>query len=65
MPTDVEAWYNLACASALAGRKRKALDSLGKALELDRNGRLKRSAKADPDLESLRDDPEFRKLTSE
>jgi quercetin dioxygenase-like cupin family protein len=52
--------YNLACLEALGRRRDAALASLRKALEL--RPEVTEWAREDPDLESLRDDPEFRAL---
>ena len=53
--------YNLGCAYALADRIHEALDSVVIALTLDPS--LASHARQDPDLESLRGDPEFDMLT--
>lgn len=55
------AWYNLACARARLGQKKKALDALERAVaagwtDLDH-------LRTDPDLEPLRGDPRFRELS--
>ncbi|HET9531549.1 MAG TPA: hypothetical protein VFQ92_14420 [Blastocatellia bacterium] len=59
-PDNWRVFYNLACAYALDGEKRKAIEALKKAVEkglrdraeLDRN----------PQLDSIRQEPEYRKL---
>jgi tetratricopeptide (TPR) repeat protein len=51
------AYYNLACYSALLGRKEEAMDYLKTALENDES--LREWAREDSDLDSLRDDPGF------
>jgi hypothetical protein len=53
--------YNLACLEALTGNREQALASLRRALEL--RAELSHWTREDDDLESLRDDPEFRALT--
>ena len=59
-PLDAEVWYNLACSYALTGRKMEALTALAKAVDLgfDDRGLIAE----DIDLDSLRDDPQFRSL---
>jgi Flp pilus assembly protein TadD len=59
-PKDKMAHYNLAALYALQGQKDRALDSLDTALELgfDQYDALR----TDPDLTSIRDNPEFRKV---
>jgi hypothetical protein len=52
--------YNLACCEALAGRKADALEHLRLALE--RAGQLRELAAQDSDLDSLRDEPQFKEL---
>lgn len=54
-------WYNAACSYALAGDKAKALDLLGRAIG---TGYItdRAQVRADPDLASLRDDPQFATL---
>lgn len=49
--------YQLACVEALAGNRERALDELTVAVE--REPRLARSAQADEDFASIRDDPRF------
>jgi tetratricopeptide (TPR) repeat protein len=58
------AWgnYNLACYRALAGERAAAIDTLGRAFEL---GYADSLITTDPDLESLRGDPEFEKIVTE
>ena len=53
--------YNKACYQALAGDRDGALGSIEKAAKLD--PRIKAAAARDEDLESLRSDPRFKKLT--
>ena len=52
--------YDYACVLALSGSPRAALHHLKRALELDPT--LARLAKEDPDLASLRNNPEFQSL---
>jgi tetratricopeptide (TPR) repeat protein len=63
-------YYNLACTYALLGERERALELLEKELGLNHRGTLslerqKEWARADPDLESLRDDPRFLWLVGE
>jgi tetratricopeptide (TPR) repeat protein len=60
LPNDFLARYNLACSLALAGRSDEAINSLSKAIllgydDLDH-------MEVDPDLDSLRERPDFREL---
>lgn len=59
-PDSPELTYNVACAYALQGDKKKALRELQKAIEL--GFRDIDNMRADSDLESLRKEPEFQKL---
>lgn len=54
--------YGVACLEALSGERAKALAALRRTLELEPE--LKLWAREDDDLASLREDPEFRALTS-
>jgi tetratricopeptide (TPR) repeat protein len=56
-PDHAGTLYNLACASARAGRPEAALDSLRRAVELQAS--FAEYAQNDDDLASLRDDPGF------
>jgi Flp pilus assembly protein TadD len=58
--TDSHTIYNAACTYAVLGRKADALAALGKAIELG-YGEWE-LATSDPDLECIRDDPEFGRL---
>jgi len=60
LPEDFLARYNLACSLARAGRPDEAIDSLSRAILLgyDDLGHME----SDPDLESLRNHPDFRAL---
>ncbi len=59
-PNDASTLYNAACAYALLGRKKEALETLKKAIE---NGYWHLDTIArDTDLRSLHDDPEFQAL---
>ena len=54
--------YNLACVESLAGRKDDALEHLRRAIELWDGART--LAQGDSDFDSIRDEPEFRELTT-
>ena len=56
-PDNANVLYNLACCEALAGRRDEALEHLVRAAELE--PRVPGWARADADLDSLRDAPEF------
>ena len=60
LPDDSLARYNLACSLARAGRPDEAIDSLSKAILLGYDDLA--HVDVDPDLDSLRDLPEFRAL---
>lgn len=60
LPEDFLARYNLACSLARAGRPDEAIDSLSKAILLGYDDLAHMDV--DPDLDSLRDLPEFRAL---
>ncbi len=60
-----EALFNLACAQAQLGLKRDAIGAARKAVSLGKPGQYVDQLEHDNDLASLRDDPEFRKLTAE
>jgi quercetin dioxygenase-like cupin family protein len=59
-PDSASLHYNLACLEALAGNREQALASLRRAFEL--RPELSEWTRADDDLASLRDDPEFQAL---
>lgn len=59
-PTAAALWYDLACYSALSGRKADALGAVAKAFWLDPS--LRTLAKEDHDLDALREDPVFQAL---
>jgi len=61
-PDNPTAHYNLACSLALCKKRPDALRSLRKALSLGYDDLD--WMEQDPDLEILKDDPEFRKLLS-
>jgi tetratricopeptide (TPR) repeat protein len=56
-------FFNLACCESLSGRTREALDHLQHAVELSEE--FRHSAKADSDLDPIRDQPAFRELVGE
>lgn len=60
LPEDCLARYNLACSLARAGRPDEAIDSLSKAILLGYDDLAHMDV--DPDLDSLRDLPEFQAL---
>jgi predicted Zn-dependent protease len=60
LPDDFLARYNLACSLARAGRPDEAIDSLSRAILLGYDDLA--HMESDPDLESLRDHPDFRSL---
>ena len=60
LPDDFLARYNLACSLARAGRRDEAIDSLSRAILLGYDDIA--HMESDPDLESLRDHPDFQAL---
>jgi Flp pilus assembly protein TadD len=56
-PGDAGILYNLACAEALGGEPEQALAHLNEAVSAHQ--RYRESARADPDLASIRGDPRF------
>jgi len=60
LPDDFLARYNLACSLALAGRPDEAVDSLSSAILLGYDDLA--HLEVDPDLDSLRERPDFRAL---
>ena len=62
-PDDATMIYNLACAESLAGRREDALGHLQQSVQLD--GKFAELAADDPDLEAIRDDPEFSALAGQ
>ena len=60
-PEDSATLYNVACLYAVLDRTKEALDCLKRVV---RSGWRKEWIKNDPDLNSLRDNPEFQKLLS-
>jgi tetratricopeptide (TPR) repeat protein len=54
--------YNLACAESLAGRKQDAIEHLRRSIEVEE--RFRDYARGDEDFAALRDDEEFKALTS-
>jgi Flp pilus assembly protein TadD len=61
-PEHPKPYYNLACLYSLQGRKAEALTYLAEALERAPN--LREDAALDPDLATLRDEPEFRRIVA-
>lgn len=61
-PREALAWYNLGCSYALVGRKDDAFEALSRAVDLGYGdaGWMSR----DHDLDSLRDDPRFKRLVT-
>jgi hypothetical protein len=57
--------YNLACLTALQSRRADALNYLRESLDHGMPGRIARSIGDDPDLASLRGDPEFDALAAQ
>jgi tetratricopeptide (TPR) repeat protein len=62
LPNDFLARYNLACSLALAGRPAEAVTSLSKAILLGYDDLA--HMEVDPDLDSLRERPDFQALLS-
>jgi len=62
-PGNATFLYNLACAESRLGRKAEALSHLREAIETD--AQYAANAPADPDLEAIRDDPEFSAITGQ
>ena len=60
LPEDPLVRYNLGCSLARAGQNREAIASLSRAILLGYDDLA--HLEVDPDLDSLRDDPEFRSL---
>ncbi|MBQ80142.1 MAG: hypothetical protein CMJ66_08890 [Planctomycetaceae bacterium] len=63
LPTDAIAHYNLACSLARAGCPQEAIRSLSQAILLGYDDL--RHLEVDPDLDSLRNHPDFRNLLDE
>jgi Tfp pilus assembly protein PilF len=61
-PDNAVAWYNLACAQAQSGATKKALRSVTRAV--DEGFANLEQLREDPDLDPLRDRPEFAKLVA-
>ena len=53
-------WFNLACCESRCGRKGNALEHVHRAIEMSEEFRS--SAKTDPDLDPIRDEPAFTQL---
>jgi hypothetical protein len=56
-------FFNLACCESLSGRTSEALDHLRHAIEMSEE--FRESAKADSDLDPIRDEPAFKQLISD
>ena len=54
------AWYNAACHYSIVGNVDRAIDCLKRSVDI--NSDMKASAKADPDLQHISDDPRFKVL---
>jgi tetratricopeptide (TPR) repeat protein len=63
-PSDGLALYHCACAHAMLGEKKEALACLSIAMQSGWKG-LPGWARGDPDLDSVREDPEFKALITE
>jgi len=61
-PNEPAVLYRLACAYALMENRVFAIQNLQRCFKLDRTGSYRDSARRDPDLSNLRDDPEFKNL---
>jgi len=62
-PGDGGFLYNLACAESRLGRKESALKHLRESVEAEE--RFRQAAVDDPDLEAIRDEPEFLAITGQ
>jgi len=60
MPDDPTSYYNLACAHAIAGEPKDAVDMLEKVFKL--SPEWKEDVKKDADFDGIRDDARFKKL---
>jgi hypothetical protein len=56
-------FFNLACCESRCGRTRDAIDHLRHAMEMSEEFRA--TAKTDPDLDPIRDEPAFRQLVTD
>jgi len=56
-------FFNLACCESRVGRRRDALGHLRHAIEMSEE--FRDSAKADPDLDPIRDEPAFKQMVSD
>ncbi len=61
-PDDPATLYNLACLFSLRRKTKDAIDYLERAIE--KNGKYRQMAKTDEDLDHIRDDIRFKKLTN-
>lgn len=62
-PDNWQIWYNLACAYALAGNKRSALDALNKSVQKGFSNPA--SLESDHQLDSIRNETAFKKILQE
>ena len=61
-PGDAMLHYNLACYCSLARRRRRAVEHLAQALEID--GNFRELVGDESDFDPIRDDPQFQSLVS-
>ncbi len=62
-PDFAQGHYNVGCMNALLGNRQQAVASVTKAIALD--PKYRKVARKDPDLETVRDDPELASLLAE
>jgi adenylate cyclase len=61
-PDNLNVRYNVACTLAILGRADDAIDTLESFFEIITSGTRIRHLEADPDLDSIRDNPRFQKM---
>ena len=61
-PDNLNMRYNVACSFALSDDTNEAIDTLGPWFEVVNSATRIRHAEADPDFDSLRDDPRFKEM---